>query len=71
MKPRESDKPKMRKCLRCRVAFLSEWSGNRSCTQCLRRTPDYNRHVVVNDLTTNNHILSETGRRIMPAFSSS
>ena len=26
--------PKMRHCLRCRTAFLSEWSGERICRKC-------------------------------------
>ena len=28
------DVPKTRHCLRCRVAFQSEWSGQRICTHC-------------------------------------
>lgn len=31
---RRGMEPKMRHCLRCRTAFLSEWSGERICRKC-------------------------------------
>ncbi len=62
MKLRESDIPKIRKCLKCRKGFLSEWSGNRSCKQCLSRNPTHHRHVNMPNHT--NNMNTETGRRI-------
>lgn len=28
------DTPRMRRCLRCRATFPSEWSGERICRRC-------------------------------------
>ena len=28
------DVPKVRQCLRCKVTFSSEWSGERICARC-------------------------------------
>lgn len=62
MKLRESDRPKLRKCLKCNQDFMSEWSGNRSCPECLRRNPNHNRHVSAESHV--NSKLSETGRHV-------
>lgn len=29
-----TDGPKVRACLRCRVSFESQWSGERICSRC-------------------------------------
>jgi hypothetical protein len=33
-----SDAPKSRQCLKCRVDFPSEWSGERVCPRCKKTT---------------------------------
>ena len=35
---RSDDKRKTRKCLVCKVEFLSEWAGERVCTKCKSRS---------------------------------
>lgn len=35
---RASDGPKYRKCLTCRESFQSEWSGQRVCAKCKKKT---------------------------------
>ena len=32
--PLSRDDPKVRKCLRCQVAFKSLWAGERICARC-------------------------------------
>ncbi len=33
-----SDEPRSRQCLKCRSKFNSEWSGERVCTTCKRKS---------------------------------
>lgn len=32
--PQHRGEPRLRPCLRCRVAFHSEWAGERICPRC-------------------------------------
>ncbi len=34
--PSPSDTAKVRRCLRCRAPFPSEWAGERVCSRCKR-----------------------------------